>query len=311
MTPVDGDGLVEAKRTEQLGRKKEVSRRFTVINLVANGALALAKGIVAVMTGSLVISADAFNSLADTGYSLVLAVGMWFSLRPADGSHPRGHRGLEPLISLVIGISIAVVAIRIFIRGLTGLSDPPAVVYSGIAVAVLLATIAVKLVLTFLARRSADEISAPALRAAGDDAKADVMASAVALAGYTGGWVGWDLADPIFSLIVAGFVGRTAFEVLKENTGYILGKSASAEIERRVVETACSPEMVCAVHDLKAYHVGPELHVSFHLEVNRQETLETVHDLEQRVRLAILDLPEVDDVILHIDPVIMDGEEEA
>jgi len=303
MTPTRDDNLIEAKRTEQLTRKREVSRRFTTVNLIANFALALAKGIIALMTGSLVLAADAFNSLADTGYSLVLVVGMWFSLRPADRSHPQGHRGVEPLISLLIGISIAIVAIQVFVRGIRGLSEPPEIVYSVVAVVVLLVTMAVKAGIAVTARRSAGEISAPALRAAGDDATADIMASGLALSGYLASWLGFGIADPVFSIVVAGFVGRTAFEVLRENTGYILGKSAPAEIEEKVMAVACAPDMVCAVHDLRVYHVGPELHVSFHVEIDKHATLEDVHDLEQDVRLSLLDLPEVDNVTLHVDPV--------
>src|SRR5680860_651014 len=233
----------------------------------------------------------------------VWQVGMWCSLRPADRSHPQGHRGVEPLISLLIGISIAIVAIQVFVRGIRGLSEPPEIVYTVAAVVVLLVTMAVKAGIAIMARRSAGEISAPALRAAGDDATADIMASGLALSGYLASWLGFGIADPVFSIVVAGFVGRTAFEVLRENTGYILGKSAPAEIEEKVMAVACAPDMVCAVHDLRVYHVGPELHVSFHVEIDKHATLEDVHDLEQDVRLSLLDLPEVDNVTLHVDPV--------
>jgi divalent metal cation (Fe/Co/Zn/Cd) transporter len=69
------------------------------------------------------------------------------------------------------------------------------------------------------------------------------------------------------------------------------------------MELACAPDMVCAVHDLKAYFRGPELHVSFHLEIDRHESLDRVHDLEQRLRLELLDIPEIDDISVHLDPI--------
>lgn len=303
MTHMRTDNVVEAKRREALVRKRETSSRFTLVNLVANAALMVAKGVVALLTGSLSVMADAVNSLADTVYSIVLVVGMRFSLRPADRGHPQGHRAVEPLISLVIGVTIALVAYQLVVRGIRGITDPPELVATPWTVVVLLLAMAVKAGLSLQARRTASAIHSPALKAVGNDAAADVLASFAALVGYGGSILGAPLADPVCSLVVAAFVARTAFEVLWENVGFIVGRSAPPEVERRVMEIACAPDMVCAVHDLKAYFRGPELHVSFHLEIDRNESLQAVHDLEQRVRLALLDIPEVDDVAVHLDPV--------
>jgi cation diffusion facilitator family transporter len=297
------DNQVEAKRLQALTEKRRASSRFTLLNLLANAFLAVTKGAVGLLTGSLAVTADAFNSLADTLYSLVLVVGMRFSLRPADRGHPQGHRAVEPLISLVIGVSIALVAYQLIVRGVRGVIDPPELTESSWTIVVLLVAIAVKIGVALGARRAASAVHSPVLRAVGTDAAADVLASAAALLGYGGAVLGYPIADPVFSLVVAAFVARTSFEVLRENIGYIVGRSAPPEIVDRVMDLACEPDMVCAVHDLKAYFRGPELHVSFHLEIDRNESLQAVHDLEQRIRLSLLDIPEVDDVAVHLDPV--------
>ena len=300
------DNLVEAKRCHQLIEKREISRRFTLLNLIVNALLMVIKGAVGVMTGSLAVTADAVNSLADTAYSLVLLVGMRFSLQPADRGHPQGHRAVEPLISLVIGLAIAFVAWELVMRGVEGLRNPGEIETSAWPILVLLFSMAAKAYVALRARRSAAQMHSPALAAVGTDAAADVLASLAALIGYLTAILGYPAADPIFSLLVALFVARTAVEVLWENIGYIVGRSAPSEIEEQVMEIACSVGLVRAVHDLKTYFRGPELHVSFHLEVDRNESLIAVHDAEQRVRLALLDIPEVDDVSVHIDPVLGD-----
>jgi cation diffusion facilitator family transporter len=307
-TGIRGDNLVEAKRRDRLQAKRSTSRRFTVFNLLANVLLALGKGAVGLLTGSLAVMADAVNSLADTAYSLVLLVGMHFSLQPADRSHPQGHRGLEPLLSLAIGVSVAVVAYELFSRGVRGLLDPPPVERSVLAILVLLAAMAVKAWVFLRARRDAREIHSPALQAVSTDAAADILASAAALAGYLGAQAGVIRADAVFSLVVALFVARTAYEVLWENVGYITGRGAPPELQRQVLDLACRWDMVHAVHDLKAYFRGPELHVSFHIEIDREETLDRVHDMEQSLRLALLDIPEIDEVSLHMDPVDAPGD---
>ncbi len=302
-TPLRDDALVDRKRSENLARKREVSNRFTLLNLGANILLAIGKGVLGVLTCSLAVTADALNSLSDSAYSVVLLVGMRFSLRPADRRHPQGHRRIEPLLSLIIGVSIAIVAYQLVVRGIRGLTAPVPVQENAWTIGILIAAMLVKGYIAWRARRNAREIHSPAVAAVGKDAAADVLATMAALAGYCGALLGWDLADPIFSLVVSAFVARTAYEVLFENLGYIVGRAAPVEVTERIREVACAPELVHAVHDLKVYFNGPALHVSLHMEVDRNQSFETVHDLEQRVRLALLDLPEVDEVSVHLDPV--------
>lgn len=302
-TPSRGDDLIELRREADLRRKRAISRRFTFFNLAANILLALAKGVIGILTGSLAITADAINSLTDSGYSLVLVVGMHFSLRPADPEHPEGHRRIEPLISMGIGAAIAIVAYQLVTRGVGGLRQPETVAANTWTIIVLVGAMGVKGYLAWRARRNARQIHSPALAAVSRDAAVDILATLAALVGYGGAVLGWQLADPIFSLVVAVFVARTAYQVLAENIGYITGRAAPAEIREEVERLACSPDGVHAVHDLKVYFSGPDLHVSLHLEVDRNETFETVHDLEQQVRLRVLEIPEVDNVAVHLDPV--------
>jgi len=297
------DALVETKRLESLALKRAVSRRFTVLNLALNILLALGKGGAGILTGSLASTADALNSLSDSAYSIVLVVGMRFSLRPADPGHPEGHRRLEPLISLVIGVAVAIVAYQLVVRGIAGLREPETVESNPWSLAVLVGAMAVKGYVARRAHRNARQIHSPAVAAAGRDAAADVLATAAALAGYGGTLLGWRLADPVFSLMVSAFIAHTAYEILSENVGYIVGRAAPADITEKIRQIASAPDLVHAVHDVKVYFNGPDLHVSLHLEIDSKETFETVHDVEQRVRLSLLELPEVDCVSVHLDPV--------
>jgi divalent metal cation (Fe/Co/Zn/Cd) transporter len=51
-----------------------------------------------------------------------------------------------------------------------------------------------------------------------------------------------------------------------------------------------------------AHYVGPEIDVSLHIEVEGDMTLFEAHDIESEVVASIRDLPEVDDVFVHVDP---------
>ena len=300
------DRLIEAKRGENLALKRSVSQRFTLLNLAANVLLAVGKGVFGILTGSLAILADALNSAGDAVYSIVLVIGMRWSLRPADRSHPEGHRRFEPLLSLIIGVAVAIVAYQLLVDGIHGLLDPKPVGRNSWTVVVLVGAMVVKGYVSWLAHRNARQIHSPAVAAVGRDAAADVVATLAALAGYEGALNGWELADPVFGLVVSVFVGRTAYQILHENMGYIVGRSGSPQVVERVRQIASAPDLVRGVHDLKVYFSGPDLHVSLHLEIDRNQSLEAAHDAAQRVCLDLLNLPEVDVVSIHLDPVCTD-----
>lgn len=62
-----------------------------IIALIANGAIAIAKTVAALMTGSASMVAEAAHSYADTGNEVFLLVAEKRGKRPPDARHPRGH----------------------------------------------------------------------------------------------------------------------------------------------------------------------------------------------------------------------------
>ena len=76
------------------------------ITLGGNILLAAVKWVAAATFGSSALQADAWNSISDVLYSLTLIIGLLISIRPADLSHPHGHERFEPVVGLVISLSM-------------------------------------------------------------------------------------------------------------------------------------------------------------------------------------------------------------
>ncbi len=64
------------------------------------------KWIAAYLSGSVALLADAANSGSDVLYSFMMILGLWVAQRPPDDSHPQGHSRFEPLVGLMITISM-------------------------------------------------------------------------------------------------------------------------------------------------------------------------------------------------------------
>ena len=67
----------------------------SVVGIVLNLLLFAGKYIAGVLSGSIAITADAFNNLSDGGSSLITLVGFKFSGMKPDKDHPFGHGRIE------------------------------------------------------------------------------------------------------------------------------------------------------------------------------------------------------------------------
>ncbi len=81
-------------------------RNALIITISGNVLLAASKGLIAMISGSVALYADAANSVSDVIYSFLMVFGLWAAQRPPDISHPQGHSRFEPLVGLMVTLSM-------------------------------------------------------------------------------------------------------------------------------------------------------------------------------------------------------------
>jgi cation diffusion facilitator family transporter len=113
---------------------------------------------------------------------------------------------------------------------------------------------------------------------------------------------GVTVLDPIAASVVAVAVLYTGVEIVRDNVGYLVGSAPPEDLRVEIVERALAHPDVEGAHDVVAHYVGPEVDVSLHIEVEGDRTLFEAHDIETAVMDDIRDLPEIDDVFVHVDP---------
>ncbi len=277
--------------------------RASVITLVGNLALMGAKGFAAALSGSSAVYADAANSAADVFYSLFLGVALWLSLRPPDLGHPHGHRRIEPLVSVVIGLAMGYAGVQAAIMGWRALRAGPEAITSIWAYLVPVGTVAVKYWMYRTVRRIGEEAHSPALRASARDNLMDVVSSATALVGVAASRFIAPIADPLAAFAVAVWILRGAYEVFSEGVRQLIGGGASPELTQAVIDAAQSVPGVVDVHQVIVEYVGPQVRADVHIDMDRRANLEEVHEVSDAVRAAIEEMAEVDHAFIHVEPI--------
>jgi cation diffusion facilitator family transporter len=283
--------------------RRPTLRRVGLLALGVNLALVALKGGVYVETGSLAVGSEAANSLADAVYSLVTVAGLYLTTRPPDFEHPHGHERIEPFVGLFVALGIfAAGATVLWQSGTALLSGDITVTHDPAAAGVLLVGAVAKFGLYRYTLRVGREHNSPAVVATALDNRNDVFTAGAALVGVVGAAAGFPLLDPLAAIVVAVGILYTGIEVVRDNMGYLVGRAPPEDLRREIIERALDHPDVEGAHDVIAHYVGPEVDVSLHIEVEGDRTLLEAHDIETAVMDAITELPEIDDVFVHVDP---------
>ncbi len=278
-------------------------RRAIWIAVIGNGLLAMVKGGGAWISGSTAVMATAVDSFTDVLYTAFLAWGLSLSQQPADESHPQGHARLEPVISSVIALMMGIAGWEVARQAIGKVLGEPNQFEWGLPAAVLIGSALVKLLMYLLVRRLAERTRSPAISASARDNLTDVFSSGTALVGVLlATWL-HPLADPIAGALVALWIFRNVIEILVENLGYLVGRSAEPELVEDIAGIVRQVDGVLGVHRIVVDYLGPKLRVDMHIDLAADLPLHAAHEIHRQVQQNLEELDQVDLAYIHLEPV--------
>ena len=259
-------------------------------------------------TGSISITADAFNNLSDAGSSVVTLVGFKVAGQKADDGHPFGHGRVEYLAGLLVSLMILLVGVELGKSSVEKILHPEAVTFSALSAAILVCAILVKLWMGQFNRRLGKKIGSAAMAATAADSLSDAVATAAVLAGTLvnrfahvniDGWVG---------LAVAVFILRSGWGAAKDTINPLLGASPDPELVRQLRELVLSHPQVVGIHDMIIHDYGPGRRLcSFHAEVPQDADILAAHDAIDHIEREIQEKFGIETTV-HMDPIATDDE---
>lgn len=286
-------------------------RLASVSGLTANVLLFLAKLTAGLLSGSLAITADAFNNLSDAGSSVVTLVGFKLSSAPPDKQHPFGHGRMEYLSALGVAALIMIAGFELATSSFEKILHPEPTAVDAVTVVILAAAIGVKLWMAWFYRRIGGRIDSESLRAAAADSRNDVVCTAVVLlTSVLSLWLPVSI-DGYVGTAVALFVMWSGFSVMRETVSPLLGQAPDEQFVMDIKRTVMAHEGVVGVHDLMVHNYGPgRLVMSLHAEVSSHEDILQSHDLIDRIERELGEKYHAL-VCIHMDPVDFDDPEVA
>lgn len=279
--------------------------RTTLAGIIVSALLAIAKGVGGYFGNSYALIADAIESASDVLTSSMLWFGLRWSARPPDKNHPYGHGKAEALVAL--GISLALVgAAGIIIRDSIRNIMTPHEVPAGYTLIILVVVIVIKEVLYRYVIKTGDEINSSAVKADAFHHRSDAITSAAAFIGITIaliGGQGYESADDYAALLASAAILYNVYLIGRPAIGELLDESISPELNKKVKLLASEVDGVDKVEKCHIRKMGVMHIVDMHIWVNSAISVAEGHEIAHQVKNHVRkQLPEVQDVLVHVEP---------
>ena len=273
------------------------------VGIVLNLLLSAGKLFAGLMTGSISITADAFNNLSDAGSSVVTLVGFKLAGQKADDGHPFGHGRMEYLAGLLVSLMILLVGVELGRSSIGKILRPEAVDFSLVSTGILAASILVKLWMGQFNRGLGRKIGSAAMAATAADSLSDAVATAAVLAGTLVNRFAHVNIDGWVVLAVAVFILRSGWGAAKYTINPLLGESPDPELVKQLRELVLSHPQVVGMHDLIIHDYGPGRRLcSFHAEVPQDADILDAHDAIDHIEREIKEKFGIETTV-HMDPI--------
>ena len=267
-----------------MNRTNEIFK-VTIIGSIVNVLLLVLKFVAGVLGHSSAMIADAVHSLSDFLTDIVVLIFVKISGKPQDKSHEYGHGKFETLALTIIGLVLVLVALGIISEGVSKIDDffegqtleAPGMLALWAAVASILMKEAVYRYSIIKARK----LNSQALEANAWHHRSDALSSIGTLVGIGGAILlgqKWVILDPIASVIVGVFIGKVAFDLLKNGVGDLTDKALPESVEQEILNMVSEVENVGNPHNLKTRRIGNHDAIELHIKMDGNITLTEAHD---------------------------------
>ena len=232
---------------------RSASRRSLSISLVLITVYMVVEVVGGLVSGSLALLADAGHMLTDGAAIGLALLAIWVSGRPASIEQTFGFHRTEILAAMLNALGLWLIAALIFFEASRRFGDSPDI-DGGLMLGVGAVGLLVNLAAAWVLHRS----SAESLNVEGAflHVVADLLGSvAVVAAGVLVLFFGWDVADPIFGILIGVLILASSFRLLWKVVHVLMEGTPSHLDLHQLCQRLEELEGVTGVHDIHAWSI--------------------------------------------------------
>lgn len=292
----------KAKNQIQAEEIRKVTRTALEVNL----ALSIIKLTGGIWGNSQAVVADAVHTFSDMSTDLAILIGVHYWSKPADFDHPHGHRRLEIVIALGIGVVLLSVASGIIWNAIITIKEVHIAPPGWIAFAAALISILSKESLYRWTVASGRRIKSMSVIANAWHQRSDALSSIPVLVAVAVAIIApeWSFLDHLGAIVVSLFIYQASFKIVYPAFNMLIDAGSRQEVLEKIRDIAMNTTGVKDVHKIRTRYIGSaNVSVDLHIKVDPHINVYDGHEISRMVKKRLLEEgTEIVDVVVHLEP---------
>lgn len=281
----------------------KATKLASLLGIIGNLFLLIIKGIIAIISKSQSLLADAFNSAGDILSSLMTYIGNRISSKKADDDHNLGHGKAEYIYSLLISITMLLLSTGVIKSAINTLIHNTKVNYSIWLIIVCFVTIITKLCLFLYTNYLYKKTDNILIKANRTDHRNDMLVTTLTLISIILGSQGVKYIDSIVGILISLWIMISAIELFRESYNVLMDKSIDNETKDKVLNLIKEHKEVKKVQHFNSTPIGYKYQISFTIFVDGNLTTFESHKIANHLEKEIGEkFKEIYLTVIHVNP---------
>jgi len=111
----------------------------------------------------------------------------------------------------------------------------------------------------------------------------------------------WQMADPVFALLIAAFILKSAWDIIRQSLAQLMDQELPDGLREEIKKIALQHPEVRNLHELRTRSSGRQIFIQLHLEMDGELKLKEAHQIASEVEIEICKAFPNAEVIIHED----------
>lgn len=278
----------------------------SAVTIIVNIILSAFKIVAGIFGNSAAMISDAVHSASDVLSTVIVMIGLKISNKSSDKKHPYGHERMECIASLLLALALFATGFGIGMEAVKSIIYKTYCTQTQIGIVALIAaiiSIGTKEWMFHYTQSVAKKLNSTALMADAWHHRSDALSSVGALIGIGLSMAGYQVFDPIASVVICVLIAKVAFDIFKESIDRMVDKAADEETEKLIVETVKTVSGVINVNKLKTRLFGSKMYVDVEFSADGDLSLTQAHEIAHNVHDTLEEkFPNIKHCMVHVNP---------
>lgn len=279
--------------------KGQHAARQSVITLTAIG---IAELLVSIFAGSITLTADGIDSLADAMISFIVWFGILMAKKPRSTLFHFGYRKVEVLAAFIAAIIITILGAFIAYHAFEALYEHRTILHPEITMITLVAAGSISLHRAFKIRKVASESNLISLKL---DAKNSIKDGTASFVGFTSVFVatylGFTFMDAIGGMIIAGYIFFMAYTAIKESALVLVDAIQNPQMTENI-KNIIDNKFKIKTGGIFLRPAGHEFNAEIHIILPNETRLDVTSKLVKEIYDTIKNDLKLDHVVIVPEP---------